>query len=135
DADGPIAVEQHVQHARRLRYLDAVLAGVVEHHRVELAADHLPGLRALVRLVVVEVERGRLLAGGRDELDTKLLDEGAGLHLVEHVKTAEDPVRLGDERLADVEAGEALALEELDAQAVLGEEGRDGAAGRAAADD
>ena len=64
-ADGPVAVEQHFQHAGRLVDLDALLAGVVEHHRVELAADHLPGLRALVRLVVVEVERGRQLAGRR----------------------------------------------------------------------
>ena len=65
DADGPVAVEQHLQHAGRLMDLDAVLAGVVEHHHVELAADDLPGLRALVRLVVVEVERRRQLAARR----------------------------------------------------------------------
>ena len=56
-ADGPVAVEQHLQHADPFVHLDAVLAGVVEHHLVELAAQHLPGLRALVRLVVAEVER------------------------------------------------------------------------------
>ena len=37
--------------------IDAVLAGVVEHHLVELAAQHLPGLRAFVRVVVGEIER------------------------------------------------------------------------------
>ena len=49
---------------------------VVEHHLVELAANDLPGLRALVRLVVPEVERRRLLARRVDELDAVLLDEG-----------------------------------------------------------
>ena len=62
-ADGPLAVEQHVEHARPFVDLDAVLAGVVQHHLVELAAEHLPGLRAFVRLVVVEVKRlGQLAA-------------------------------------------------------------------------
>ena len=54
DADGPVAFEQHFQHADAFVDLDAVLAGVVEHHLVELAPHDLPGLRALVRLVVDE---------------------------------------------------------------------------------
>ena len=47
----------------------------------------------------------------------------------------EDPVGLRDERLADVKARKCLALEQLDLEAVLGEQGRDGRAGRPAADD
>ena len=111
-ADGPVAFEEHLQHAAGLNDLDALLAGVVEHHRVELAADHLPGLRAFVRLVVVEVERRRLLPGRVDELHAVFLDEGAGLHLVEHVQTLEHPIGFGNQRLADVEAREFLALVE-----------------------
>jgi hypothetical protein len=73
--------------------IDAVLAGVLEHHLIELAAHDLPGLRALVRLVVVEVERRRFLAGGVHELHAVLLDEVALLHLLEHVEPLEAPSR------------------------------------------
>jgi hypothetical protein len=61
-ADRPVAVEEHFQHPHPLLCVDAVLTGVVQHHRVELAAHDLPGLRAFVRLVVPEVKRRRLLA-------------------------------------------------------------------------
>ena len=115
DADRALALEEHLQHAHALVHLDAVLARVVEHHLVELAAHDLPGLRALVRLVVPEVERRRQLAARVDELHAVLLDEVALLHLVQHAEPLEHPVGLGDQRLADVEAREALALEERDA--------------------
>ena len=64
-ADGPVALEQHLQHARAFVDVDAMLAGIVEHQVVELAAAHLPGLRRFVRLVVDEVERLRQLAALR----------------------------------------------------------------------
>ena len=115
--------------------VDAVLARVVEHHLVELAAHDLPGLRALVRLVVPEVERRRQLAGGVDELDAVLLDEVALLHLRQHVEPLQHPVGFGNQRFADVKAGKVLALEDRDAQTLLGQERRGGRAGRAAADD
>ena len=91
-ADGAVALEQHVEHAHALVHLHAVLARVVEHHLVELAAHHLPGLRALVRLVVPEVERRRQLAARVDELDAVLLDEVALLHLRQHVQALQHPV-------------------------------------------
>ena len=100
----------------------AVLARVVEHHLVELAADDLPGLRALVRLVVPEVERRRQLAARIDELDAVLLDEVAPLHLRQHVEPLEHPVGLRNQRLADVKARELLALEEPDSDAPLREQ-------------
>src|SRR5688572_2360563 len=57
------------------------------------------------------------------------------LHLGEHVQTLQHPVGVGDERLADMEAREMLAFEELDLETFLGDQrGRRGA-GRAAADD
>ena len=123
DADGAVALEQHVEHARAFVDVDAVLARVVEHHLVELAAHHLPGLRALVRLVVPEVERRRQLAVRVDELHAVLLDEVALLHLRQHVEPLQHPVGLGNQRLADVKARKLLALEQLR---------RDSPAGRAA---
>ena len=65
DADRAVALEEHVHDADAFVHGDAVLAGVLEHHLVELAAHDLPRLRALVRLVVPEVERRRLLAAAR----------------------------------------------------------------------
>ena len=134
-ADGALALEDHLEHVHALAGVDAVLARVLEQHLVELAALDLPRLRALVRLVVPEVERRRQLAVGADELHAALLDEVAALHLVQHVEPLQHPVGLGDERLADVEAREGLALEQLDAAPVLGEQRRDGGTGRSAADD
>jgi hypothetical protein len=61
-AHGAAVLHQHVEHAHALVRVDAVLARVLEHHLVELAAHDLPGLRALVRLVVPEVEGRRQLA-------------------------------------------------------------------------
>ena len=117
-----VAVEQHLENAHAFLRVDAVLAGVVEHHLVEFAADHLPGLRAFVRLVVPEVEGRRLPAARVDELHAVLLDEGAGLHLRQHVELLQHPVGLGNQRLPDVKAGESIALEELHTIAALSDE-------------
>src|SRR5206468_2497032 len=68
DAAGTAAVEEHVEDAGALVNLNAVLLGVAEHEQVELATNDLPRLRALVRLVVPEVERRRLPAAGADKL-------------------------------------------------------------------
>ena len=50
---------------------------------------------------------------GVDELHPVLLHEVAGLHLRQHVEALEDPVGLGNQRLADVETRKALASEQL----------------------
>jgi hypothetical protein len=113
----------------------AVLAGVVEVELVELAAPHLPRLARLVRLVLVEVERLRQLAALVDELHRVLLDEVARLHLLQHPGPLQPVVGVRDHRLADVEAREVLALEQLDAVALLRQERRAGGAGGAAAND
>src|SRR5262249_28280424 len=134
-ADGAGALEQHLQHARRFMDLDALLGRVAQHHQIELAAHDLPGLGALVRLVVPEVEGRRQLALGIDELHAVFLDEMALLHFVQHLEPLEHPIGLGNERLADMEAGKALALAEDDVAAVRGQERGAGAAGGAAADD
>src|SRR5437867_417505 len=86
-------------------------------------------------LVVNEVERLRQPAALIDELDRVLLDEVAPLHLGQHAESFEDEVRLRDERLADVEARELLALEEFDLAAALSDEGGRSRAGRPAAND
>src|SRR5262245_38667690 len=112
-----------------------MFSSVLEHHLVELAPDDLPGLRALVRLVVPEVEGRRQFAVRAHELNAVLLDEVALLHLRQHVEALQHPVGFGDQGLADVEARELLALEELDRDALLGEERGDGGACRTSTDD
>ena len=59
----------------------------------------------------------------------------AGLHLRQHVQALEDEVSAGNERFADVEAREVVALEELHFMARLSDERAGGGAGGAAADD
>ncbi len=123
DPHRPTAFEQDVQNAHALVGGGPVLPGVLEHHLVELAAHHLPGLRALVGLVVPEVEGRRELAARVDELDAVLLHEVALLHLGQHAEPLQHPVGLRDQGFADVEARELLALEELHPQPLLGEKG------------
>ena len=115
--------------------LDAVLPCVVQHHLIEFASHDLPRLRALVRLVVPEIERRRELATGIDELHAVFLDEMALLHFGQHVQALQHPVCFGNQRFADVEPGKPLALEELDAIASLCDERRHRRARRPAAND
>ncbi len=86
-------------------------------------------------LVVPEVERRRLLAGGVDELHAVLLDDVALLHLRQHVEPLEDPVGLRNRRFADVEARKAFAFEDRDPEALLRKQRCGSRPGRAAADD
>jgi hypothetical protein len=134
-ADRSIAVEQHVEDVDSLVRIHAVLARVLEHHLVELAAHDLPRLRALMRLVVPEVERRRQLAAGVDELHAVLLHEVAAPHLGQHVQPLQHPVGFRDQRLADVKPWKALALEKTDAKTLLRDERRGRRSCRAAADD
>ena len=135
DAARAIPLEEDFDDMDTVEGVDAMFARVVEHHLVELAAHHLPGLRARVRLVVPEVERRRQLAVRVDELHAVLLDEVAALHLRQHVEPLEHPVGLGDERLADMESRKLLALEKADLEAVLRQERRRGRPRRTAAND
>jgi hypothetical protein len=89
DANSAVPFKQHIDDTDTLLSVHSMLAGVVEHHLVELAADDLPGLRALVRFVVPEVQRGRRLSASVDELNTVLLREVTPLHLVQHVESLE----------------------------------------------
>ena len=93
--------------------------GIVEHHLVELFAQHLPGLGALMGLVVHEVEGLRKFSVLVDELHTVLLHEVASFHLIEHVKPLEHPVGFRNQRLTDVESRKPLPLEQLDSVAAL----------------
>jgi hypothetical protein len=134
DPDGPAAFERHVEHAHALVDDRAVLTRVFQHHLVELAPLHLPGLRALVGLVVPEVEGCGELAVGIDELHAVLLHEMTLLHLRQHAETLQHPVGLGDQRFPDVEPRKPLALEELHPKPLVREQGGGGGAGRTASD-
>ena len=119
NADRAVALEQHLQHAHAFMHLDAVFAGVVEQHEIELAANHLPRLRRFMRFVIDEIKWLGQLAVLVDELDAVFFDEGTGFHFVEHVEPLENPIRLRNERFADVKARKVFALEQLDAIALL----------------
>ena len=70
-----------------------------------------------MRLVVPEVERRRQLAAlALTNCTLYFLTKWLAFILSSMLEPLEDPVGLGDQRLADVEAREALALEELDRQ-------------------
>src|SRR5262245_54288295 len=112
----------------------AVLPGVIQKHLVELAANHLPGLRTLVRPVVPKVKGRRAFAAWREKLNAVFLDEIALLHLRQHVQAVQDPVRFGNQRFTDVKAWESFPLEEFYATALLSDEGGHRRAGRPATD-
>src|SRR5205807_2851131 len=124
----------HFENARPFVHRHALVTGVIEQQLIKLATPDLPGLRRRVRLVIDKVKRLRQLAVLVDELDAVLFDKMAAAHLAEHVEPLQDPIGLRNERLADVEAREALALEKLDAIAALREQRGGRRAGRAAAD-
>src|SRR5206468_1162573 len=131
---GALSFEQYFGYVHAFVRFDTVLAGILQHHPVEFAAHYLPGLRALVRLVVPEVEWRRQLSAGAHKLHTVLLDEMAAAHLVQHVQTPQHPVCFRDERFADMEAGKVLPFEQLDLKTLLRHEGGNGRAGGSAAD-
>ena len=114
-ADGPVALEEHFQHAGRLVHLDAVLAGVVEHHRVELAADA-PARSASTRAACCRGSRTGPTSCPLALTNCTLyfLTNWLAFILSSMLSRLKHPVRLGDQRLADVEARELVALEELD---------------------
>ena len=58
-----------------------------------------------MRLVVPEVEGGGQLAVALTNCTLYFLTKWLCLHLVEHLEALQHPVGLGNERLADVEAG------------------------------
>ena len=107
-----------------------MLASVVEHHQIEFAANHLPRLRTLVRLVVPKIERSRQLPRRVHKLHAVLVDEATGPHLRQHVEAFEYPVRLRNQRLTDVKPRELFTLEQLNAIALLSNQRRRRRTGR-----
>ena len=108
---GSIVIEHYVHHAHAFVRFHAMLARIVQHHLIELAAGHLPGLRALMGFVVPEIKGRRQFAVRVDELHAVLLDEVAVLHFRQHVQALQNPISLGNQRFTDVETRETLALE------------------------
>jgi hypothetical protein len=111
-----------------------VLARVVQEELVELGAHDLVGVRAPAG-VLAEEEAPRLALPAPEKRAAGLSEEPVTLDGGRRADGVEDRERRREERLADVVAREALALEEDDAMAGVGEDsGADGAGG-AAADD
>jgi hypothetical protein len=115
---------------------DALLPRVLEQHGVELAAEHLPGLRALVLDRLKEVERLRDLARDRDELDAVFLRARGLAEPVDDAQAVQREPGVRDERLADVIARKrGLAVHEQHTMPVLGEQSAHGRAAGPAAND
>ena len=129
-----LRVERDRLDGRRLAHVHAELRRVLEQDRVELGARDLVGV-ARPGLALEEVER---------VLEPRLLvvERGAVLHLEPPLgerrvdaQPIEDRECGRQQRLADVEPREGLALEQEHAAAGLREEGRGRGAGGPAADD
>ena len=115
-ADGAVALEEHVEHAhafvrrrRRARARCRASSG-----RTRCAP---PARSASTRAACCPRSRTAPTACRCALTNCTLyfLTKWLCLHLRQHVEPLEHPVGLGDQRFADVEAREALALEELDA--------------------
>jgi hypothetical protein len=116
-----------------LVHLDAVVARVVQQELVELGADDLVAVRPPAR-VLAEEEAPRLGLASPLERAAGLPEEAVALDRVRCADRVEDRQRRGQQRLADVVAREALALEHDRADAGVREHGRGDGARRPAAD-
>ena len=105
---------------------------MIEEQLVELGPRYLEGLGG-PGLALAEVERvlePRFLIVERCPV---LVDEAMGADAVQHAQALEHRQVSGQQRLADVEAWEALALRHRHRQPAAGEEGGRGGAARTAA--
>ena len=119
----------------RLADLSPFLAGVVQQHLVELAAEHLPRHGRLVVHVLEEVKGGRDLALRAGKLHGILPRKGRSVHAFNHTDPLQGEVAERQQRLADVVAGEPLFFEHQHPAAVLGQDRRGRGSGRPPADD
>ncbi len=135
-ADGPPAFEEHVRDRRLLPDVGAALRRVLEQQVVEVRALDLVRHRVPVVEGVLEDDgpRPALLEHVVPEERPVLLLKPRLPDLLEDAQPLEDRQAVGQERLADVEAGEPLLLQHDDAPARAREERRDGGAGGPAAD-
>src|SRR2546428_218509 len=126
-------VELGALHGGRLVHGDAALLRVVEQHGVEVGAGDLVGIvrprlarqeiERLRRAVVLLVDEARAVL----DLEAELLDRRLRAELLQQEH------RGGQQRPADLEAPESLALEERHAQSPVGQEGCRARAARPAA--
>ena len=110
-ADDARSFHQDVADGDALPHFDALLARVVEQHRVELGAPDLPGLRTLVFDGLKEIERLRHLARDRDELHAVLLRARRLAQPVDHTEAIQREPRVRNQRFADVIPRHRLAIE------------------------
>ena len=113
---------------------DAVGSSVVEQDVVEGGAPDLEGV-GILDAGLAEVPAPRLGVAAPDHGGTVLGEEAGGLDGIHRAQLFEDGHGGGQQGLADVVAGEALALQQDDAPALTGQHGGGGAASGAAADD
>lgn len=132
---GAFVLEDHLFDSHLFMHLDAVAAGVVEHHLIETTALDLPGARAFAGDGFGKVEWHGFLPTGRHEADAVLDGERRGAQLRQQPKPVEDAVGVRDEGFADVIAREFRLLEDNATVSLAGEERGQSRAARTSADD
>src|ERR1051326_4973688 len=130
-----LAAQVDADDVRLLPHDHARLVRGLHQQLVELRARHLERAVVRRRQVLVEAERVAERAVAGDELRAVLRHEVALLELLEDAEALEDVGVEREERLADLEAREALALEQQYVEAFFRQECCGGGAGGAAADD
>ncbi len=130
----PVRIERRVERAVLLAHDDPGALGVAEQHLVERGPRDLVGLRdrGLDRRGEIHVGSGRPV--DLREARAPLLHEAGLGHRVVGPEGLQHPVDPRQLRLADVEAGEAIALEQQHAPAASGERGGHAGAAGAPAD-
>jgi hypothetical protein len=120
---------------RLLTHVDALLLRVLQQEVVELRALHLERAAIRIAQAFVEAEAVADLPVAGDEVRAVLREVVAFEHLVGETEAVEKVVVVREERLADLKTREPFALEERYGEALLGEQGRGGAAGRPSSND
>ncbi len=133
DADF-IRAEDEALDGSLLHHGRAVFRGVIKQQLVEFRADDLVGALVFGTVGVLEIEfHGAGAAGGAD-FRAVFMDEFC-VEFFADTEALEGAHAVGEERFADVEAGEFLLFKHDDAAPLAGEEGGGGAAGGTPADD
>ena len=121
---GAVAREMHLVHGRAKLHVRPFLPGIVQHHPVELASQHLPRDRTLVGIVFMKIERRRSPARTTEKLYAVFPHKRAVPQLIQHAQPLERPVGSGHQRLADLKPGKLRSLEQQHTVAVLRHQSR-----------
>ena len=131
-----ISFEQYFANMYAFFRFHPVFARVGQHHHVELAAHHLPGLGTFVRFVIREIKRCGKFAIRANKLNAMFFHKVALAQLVQHAQLLQNPIRFGNQRFTNVEAWKPFPFKQSNIKSTLGyESGNSGSGGSAANND